>query len=202
MLESYMKAFSKVSTSVGTFLILITVMGLGSGCAYRLGSPDRSLPGGYHQVFIPIFKNKSQEPGIEVAFTNALIQEFERAKIGRVTDSKQAEVVVEGVIESVSYSKGSDLSADTRQDLPLGTVLAANYKILITANIILRRNSDKEVLWSGSFSGERTYDAPQVTAAGVNTVNPLYNLSARRQNIERKATDMMSEAHDRITENF
>ncbi len=173
-----------------------------SGCAYRLGSPDRSLPGGYHQVFIPIFKNKSQEPGIEVAFTNALIQQFERTKIGRVTDAKQAEVVVEGVIESVTYNKSGDLSSDTRADLPLGTVFTSQYQILITANIVLKRNSDKAVLWSGNFTGERSYSAPQVTTAGVNTVNPLYNLSARRQNIERKALDMMSEAHDRITENF
>jgi hypothetical protein len=184
-------------------VFLILSLTLSSGCAYRLGSPDRSLPGGYHQIFIPIFKNKSQEPGIEVAFTNALIQEFERAKIGRVTDSKQAEVVVEGVIESVTYNKsGNDRGADNDSTLPTGTVLATAYQIVITAQITLRRNSDKSVLWSGNFSGERTYTAPQVTTAGVNTVNPLYNLSARRQNIERKALEMMSEAHDRITENF
>jgi len=199
MRESYLKSVLKVSTSV--FLILSMV--LSSGCAYRLGSPDRSLPGGYHQVFIPIFKNKSQEPGIEVAFTNALIQEFERAKIGRVTDAKQAEVIVEGVIESVTYNKsGADRGADGDPSLPRGTVLATAYQILITAKITLKRSSDKYVLWSGGFSGERTYSAPQVTTAGVNTVNPLYNLSARRQNIERKALEMMSEAHDRITENF
>lgn len=38
-----------------------------ASCAYRLGSPDRGLPGGYRQVYIPMFKNMSQEPGIEVA---------------------------------------------------------------------------------------------------------------------------------------
>jgi hypothetical protein len=199
MRESYLKVFWKVSTSV----ILIAATSLGSGCAYRLGSPDRSLPGGYHQVFVPIFKNRSPEPGIEVAFTNALIQEFERAKIGRVVDSQQAEVIVEGVIESVTYNKsGTDLSAGPENILPLGTILASQYQILITASITLRRSSDKSVLWAGSFNGERTYTAPQVFTAGINTVNPLYNLSARRQNIERKAFEMMSEAHDRITENF
>lgn len=179
------------------------VSAVDTGCAYRLGSPDRSLPGGYHQVFVPIFKNRSMEPGVEVAFTNALIQEFERAKIGRVVEAKQAEVIVEGVIDSITYNKsGTDLNADTQSNLPLGTVLASQYQILITASISLRRSSDKAVLWSGSFSGERVYSAPQVFTAGVNTVNPLYNLSARRQNIERKALEMMSEAHDRITENF
>ncbi len=139
-----------------------------------------------------------------MAFTNSLIQEFERAKIGRVTDINQAEVLVEGVIDSVSYPKsGADLSGDDNStNLPLGTVLATGYQILVQATVTLRRSSDKTVLWSGSFYGERTYSAPQVTTAGINTVNPLYNLSARRQNIELIAAEMMSEAHDRMTENF
>ncbi len=143
------------------------------------------------------------EPGIEVAFTNALIQEFERAKIGRITGAPQAEVLVEGVITSVSYPKsGTDLTSEKNSSMPLGAVLATSYQILITADVILRRNSDKSILWQGTFNGERTYNAPQVTTAGVNTVNPLYNLSARRQNIDLMALEMMSEAHDRMTENF
>lgn len=167
-----------------------------TGCAYRLGSPDRSLPGGYRQVFVPIFKNRSLEPGIEVSFTNALIQEFERAHIGRIVEANQAEVIAEGTIEGVSYSPAGLSTKKT------GANLAAQYQILIRVNLVLRRNSDKSILWQGVFGGERTYVAPQVLASGINTVNPLYNLSARRQNIEVVAADMMSEAHDRITENF
>lgn len=197
MKESYLRIALKVSLSLAVLLAF-------PSCAYRLGSPDRSLPGGYRQVYVPVFKNKSMEPGIEVSFTNAMIQEFERAKIGRVTEANQAEVLVEGVIKSVSYARsGTDLNADDpNSTLPLGTVLTSSYQILITAEITLRRSSDKTVLWAGTFNGERTYTAPQVTAAGVNTVNPLYNLSARRQNIDLMANEMMSEAHDRITENF
>ncbi len=197
-----MKAPRKVSTSLRVALSLALISVLTGGCAYRLSSPDRGLPGGYHQVFIPVFKNRTQETGIEVAFTNALIKEFERAKIGRVVEASQAEVIVEGVIDSVTYTKSDDIGADSVSDLPLGTVLSTKYQILINAQISLRRNSDKAILWQGSFRGERSYNAPQVKTAGVNTVNPLYNLSARRQNIEQKATEMMSEAHDRITENF
>lgn len=196
MNESYLKFFAKVSLMLATALSL-------TGCAYRLGSPDRSLPGGYRQVYIPVFKNKSMEPGIEVAFTNSLIQEFERTKIGRVTEASQAEVLVEGVITSVTYAKsGTDLTGDKSTPLPMGAVLATQYQILVTADVTLKRNSDKSVLWTGTFNGERTYQAPQVTTAGVNTVNPLYNLSARRQNIDQIAAEMMSEAHDRMTENF
>ncbi|HRO68381.1 MAG TPA: hypothetical protein PL182_12500, partial [Pseudobdellovibrionaceae bacterium] len=62
--------------------------------------------------------------------------------------------------------------------------------------------SDSEVVWEGRFRGERTYAAPQVHMAGVNSVNPLYNLSARRQNLDVLAQEMMIEAHSRMTENF
>jgi TolB-like protein len=170
-----------------------------AGCAYRLGSPDRSLPGGYRQLTIPIFRNLTQETGIEVAYTNALIQEFERSRTGKVVDPAQSEVRVEGEIASVQYLPGGKKEGGT---LPTGSVLASEYRILVTTRIKLVRVSDRSVLWEGNFSGERTYVAPQVTQAGLNTVNPLYNLSARRQNIEIMATDMMSEAHDRMTENF
>jgi hypothetical protein len=70
----------------------------------------------------------------------------------------------------------------------------------VTVKVV--RQADGTELWAGSFSGERTYAAPQVTLAGVNSVDPLYNLSARRQNIDLMANDLMLEAHDRITENF
>ncbi|MBX3018138.1 MAG: LptE family protein [Bdellovibrionaceae bacterium] len=170
-----------------------------SGCAYRTGGPDRSLPGGYTQIHIPIFKNKTQEVGIEVGFTNALVQEFERSRSARVVSPEYAEAEVEGEIQSVIYQPGGIQGGDK---FPKGSVLASEYRVLLVVRVALKRKSDNAELWSGSFQGERTYVAPQVLQAGVNTVNPLYNLSARRQNIENMASDLMSEAHDRMSENF
>ncbi len=87
------------------------------------------------------------EPGIEVAFTNALIQEFERAKIGRITGAPQAEVLVEGVITSVSYPKsGTDLTSEKNSSMPLGAVLATSHQIMSTTHGLWRRNTDKSNL--------------------------------------------------------
>lgn len=183
----------------GVWILAYLAAFVTAGCAYRLGSPDRSLPGGYRQLTIPIFRNLTQETGVEVAFTNSLIEEFERSKTGKVVDQAQAEVEVQGEITSVQYLPGGKKEAGR---LPTGSVLASEYRILVTSLITLHRVSDRSVMWQGSFTGERTYVAPQVTQGGLNTVNPLYNLSARRQNIEIMAADMMSEAHDRMTENF
>lgn len=184
------------------------ILALTTGCAYRLGSGTRGLPGGYGQISIPMFKNKTQETGVEVSFTNSLIQEFLRSKAGRVVEEPQADVRIEGEISSITYTPESAVAsgqidiAGPGQFLPQGAVLASRYRILVDVNLRLVRRSDREVLWQGSFNGERTYAAPQVHSAGVNSVNPLYNLSARRQNLDVMAIDMMIEAHSRMTENF
>lgn len=175
-----------------------------SGCAYRFGTGPRAIPGGYKQISIPIFKNKTQEVGIEVSFTNALIQEFQRSRIAKIVENPLSDVAVIGQIDTIQYIPGAKRVAgdSSAPYLPNGTVIASEYRILVSVTVKVIRQADGAQLWSSSFSGERTYAAPQVTLAGVNSVNPLYNLSARRQNIDVMATNIMAEAHDRITENF
>ncbi|MGE0634017.1 MAG: LptE family protein [Pseudobdellovibrionaceae bacterium] len=181
-----------------TFSILLVCAACFSGCAYRMGAVERNLPGGYSQVAVPIFKNASYEPSIEVFFTNSLIREFERSKVASVTDRSEAQVILEGDISSVTYthSNQSELIA------PQGVVLTKTYLVNVTVNIRVVRASDRKILWNGSFRGESPYTAPGVHMAGINSVNPLYNLSARRQTIEKISQSLMAEAHDRITENF
>ncbi|MGZ3743296.1 MAG: LPS assembly lipoprotein LptE [Pseudobdellovibrionaceae bacterium] len=189
---------------LGLFIPSVLLNALLSGCAYRIGMSSRSLPGGYKYLSIPVFKNSTQETGIEVGFTNALIQEFERSKVGKVTTENLSDVKIVGVIQSIQYLPGTKRTAgeSAAPYLPLGTVLASDYRILVAVKVSIIRQSDNTQIWVGDFAGERTYNAPLVTLAGVNSVNPLYNLSARRQNIDFVANDMMAEAHDRITENF
>jgi len=175
-----------------------------SGCAYHIGMSSRSLPGGYKYLSIPVFKNSTYETGIEVGFTNSLVQEFERSQIGKVTSENLSDVKIVGVVESVQYLPGGKLVSGSGNApyLPEGNVLASDYRILVSVSVRIIRQADNTQIWAGTFAGERTYVPPQVTLAGVNSVNPLYNLSARRQNIDSVANDMMAEAHDRITENF
>jgi hypothetical protein len=175
-----------------------------SGCAYRLGSGQRAIPGGYKSISIPVFKNKSFEPGIEVGFTNALLQEFQRSKVAKVLDDALSEVRIEGEIVDVKYlSSSKKVAGDPAAPyLPLGTVLTTDYVVIVTTHMRVLRQSDKIEIWRGNFTLERSYSAPQVTIAGLNSLNPLYNQSARRQNIDNLALDMMAEAHNRMTESF
>ncbi len=179
-------------------IIFCGICFLNASCAYRLGSSDRGLPGGYRQVSVPMFKNYTMEPTIEKYFTNSLIQEFERSKVALITDSARSEVEIIGEITSLSTTP--DGIRETGKSL--GTQLGSIMRLYLTAKITLRKQSDKSVLWEGEFTDQRSFSAAQVLTPGVNTVNPLYNLSAKRQNIELMAQNLMSQAYDRLTENF
>lgn len=192
----------KVQASL--ILKLFVLFLLSTSCAYRLGTSTRTIPGGGKTISIPVFLNRTAETGIEMSYTNALMQEFYRSKVARVTDKDTSDVILVGEIQKLEYLPGAKkVSGDSSAPfLAEGAVLATEYRILLTTAIKAIDRKTQKVLWSGQFSGERTYVTPQVTLTGVNSVNPLYNLSARRQNIEVMANDMMAEAHDRITENF
>ncbi len=192
------------------FVFAVACVVAASGCSgYHVGDSDRQIPGGYRTVAIPVFQNKTMEAGIESSFTNALVREFERGRVGRVTSKSEAQTTLEGTIDSVNYVVtnqvnknqasflGSSSSPNTANKL-----LNTEYRILLTSTLRLRRNSDQKVLWEGSFNGERSYLAPQIGIEGINSADAVYNQSARYQNIEAMAIDLMNEAHNRITENF
>ncbi len=185
---------------------LIAVLFSFCSCAYQLGVRGRTLPGGYSTVEVPVFSNMTQEPGVEVAFTNSLVQEFEKNKVAKVVYSARqggAPVVVKGEIVSISYKATSPVQQkDKAPLLPAEAVLATGYRVLVTARISLMEKKTNKILWTSTFDAESSYAAPQVTIARLNSVNPLYNLSSRRRTIESIAQDLMVEAHDRMTENF
>jgi hypothetical protein len=184
--------------------VYVLILLFASSCAYRFGSPERRIPGGYQLIAIPVFKNKTHEVSIESFFTQAMIMEVEKSSLAKVTSKEESQAIMQGEITNITYEMGTEItnSVDDFKDLAPGTALAKEYRIVITADIRLVRSSDMAVLWEGSFSGEGRYSAPVITKSVLNTANPLYNHSARVQNIQVIAQNMMAEAYERLTENF
>lgn len=173
-----------------------------SACAYRFGFSERTLPGGYTQVAIPVFRNLSEDVGVEMPFTNALIRRFARSQVAHVTDKESSPLILEGTIVKINTNYGAQVTRDQLPTLPQDAVLTTEYRIVVTADLILRRKSDEKVVWQGRFSNEKVYAAPRIGAPLLNSANATYNHAARMQTISQLAEEMMSEAHDRITENF
>jgi hypothetical protein len=149
-----------------------------------------------------MFKNKSAEVGIEPLFTNSLITHFERSRAAHVVDKDGAPAVLEGTIMTVNTSQGAVQDSSNLPTLPSQAVLVSSYRLQVSANIILRRKSDDKIIWQGTFSNEKVYSSPVIGTAVVNSADATYNQSARIQAIGLLAEEMMTEAHDRITENY
>lgn len=183
---------------------------LANSCAYNVGLTDRSLPGGYKQVAVPIFKNRTEDVGIEAAFTNAMIRRLNRSQGAQVTNKETAPLVMEGTILKVETTRGAGVAGHGLDftvkseipRLPDKSVLTSEYRLVVSANIRLRRKSDDKIIWESNFSNERVYSAPRIGTPVVNSANALYNHSARVDTLGFLAEEMMSEAHDRMTENF
>jgi len=162
------------------------------------------LPGGYTQLAIPVFKNLTQEVGAESPFTNALIRRFARSQVARVSDKETSPLTLEGTVNSINIKDGPKVTNQPGglTSLPNNTVLTTEYRIVIAASLILRRKSDEKIVWQGSFAGEKVYAAPRIGTPVLNSANATYNQSARMHTIALLAEEMMTEAHDRITESF
>jgi hypothetical protein len=186
-----------------------------TACSYKLGVRDRRFPGGYEFVSVPVFKNITQETGAEVYFTNGLIEELERSRLVTITSKDNAQVVLEGTITSISYDESNQTANSSSTPapnlpgtynpgafLPSNTTLSTEYYITIKVLLAARRTSDQKVIWKSKFESRRPYEAPQLGVVSVNASDATYNSSAHYLNIQDMAVDMMSEAHDRLTENF
>lgn len=169
-----------------------------ASCAYRQGAPERTIPGGFRQVRVPMFKNLSQEVGIETSFTNATIDQLAQSRVAQL--SPEAEVDVMGTIESVQYYPSGNVQIGKLGNDQI--VRATDYRVVIVIEMSVKKRSDDQILWTGKFTGQRTFSAAQISAPVVNSANPLYNLSARRRNIGELAIDMVAQATDKMTENF
>src|SRR4051812_22480614 len=123
-------------------LLAVALAGLcSSGCAYRFGARERTLPGGYDLVAVPVFANKTMEAGIESYFTNALVHEFQRSRVARLSPKTDAQVTILGTIENVAYNATNTITSQSPSALPTDTSLVTDYRIIVNASVQVMRNS-------------------------------------------------------------
>lgn len=165
------------------------------------------MPGQVKRIQIPLFINKSQEPQIEVFFTNSLKEEALKSRLVKLeNEAVNSEAILKGTITSIEVlANDSVVEADKNTEaiyMPQGTILAKEYKVTVDVQLELKKINSKEVLWSGTFRQFKNYSAPQITLPSLNTSNSLYNQSAKRQTLESLSKEMMQAAFDRMLENF
>ena len=136
------------------FGLLVLAVGL-AGCGYSFRG---NLPDHIKTVAVPIFQNKTSEPGVESLLTSAVVDAFASNGRLRVVKPEEADAVLTG--EVVGYGVVSiayDNLANVRQ-----------YRLVVTMNLRLRDVKKNETLFDQQ--GLREYADFQVLGAVSQTI--------------------------------
>jgi len=153
-----------------------------SACGYRFAGGG-NLPGGIQTIAIEIFQNRTPETGLENTLTNGLIYEFTRKGRSVQKNSKKADAVLTGVIES---ERITTISRQAEQ-----SPLARRVEIIVNLKLT---GSDGGIKWSASgVSAFEEYDvAMDKQATEINKRRAIENLSKK----------LAEKVHNRLTDNF
>ncbi len=108
-----------------------------SGCGYSLLSKKPLVGQNYKRISIPIFKNKTLEPGIEEFITRAVSSEFMLDPRLRVVLSEQADCFLRGKV--LLYSTSQAVSFDKFNNI-------AEYRLFLTIAVEVRDSKNNMVI--------------------------------------------------------
>ena len=131
------------------WLILILTLMLGlTACGYRLQGRDDRLPDGARYVYVEMFRNRTYEPFLENAVTNAVVDRLARSPGAELVEQpERADALLSGTI--VDY-RNYALAYDAGDRI-------AEYRSVIRLDAVLRRADTAQVLWKGKVSWTEDY---------------------------------------------
>ena len=152
-------------------------------CGYKMVGKETHVPTGLSSIAIPTLKNKTFEPGIEIPFTQAFLNEFIQDRRVKVVSRAEADAILEGVVtDFTAYGVAYDKS---------GFVL--QYMTSIVVNFTLKDRTGK-VLWQEKGWAEDQWF--RASSTGVT------NEAAKQVAIQRTAGFMAERMRDRFFQNF
>jgi hypothetical protein len=144
---------------------------------------ETHVPPGLNSVAVPTFKNRTYEPGIEVPFTQAFLNEFILDRRVNVVSRAQADSLLEGIITNFTmYSVSFDQS---------GRVV--EYQTNITLDLTLKDRAGK-VLWE-----EKNFSETEWFRASSGILINEANKAAAVQKIARLVAERL---RNRFFQNF
>ena len=163
--------------------LLVLFLGACVGCGYHLARRGTEIPANVRTLAIPVFENRSYEPGVEDLVTDALIQEFHRHRWVRIVSSSEADAILTGVVRDFTTTPIAFSTKD----------YAAEYRAQARCSIWVK-GRDGHVLWSDeNISVDEDYQA---------NTDIFLSEGNKRRAIQLLAADLAEEVHDRIFNGF
>ncbi len=118
-----------------------------SSCGYRIAY---HLPPNIHSIAVPILKNETYQPGIEVPITNQIITKFLRDGSLKVRKERDSDLLLSGKI--TAYKRNAIAFDPEDSDEPI------QYRLYLRLGFILKDLRTNKVLWKiSNLTGKTTY---------------------------------------------
>jgi outer membrane lipopolysaccharide assembly protein LptE/RlpB len=123
--------------------LAVVVLAAAGGCGYSLRG---TLPGHIRTVAVPVFRNRTSEPGVENFLTGAVVEAFSTNGRLKVVQAEQADSILEGEvtgyqIQSVAFDPGANVQ---------------QYRLVVTMNLRFRDVKRDSVLFEQQNLQERS----------------------------------------------
>jgi hypothetical protein len=174
---------SRDRSVAGVFTLLLLALTLGGCAGYRVGDISGRNLQGVRSVYVPVAKNVSLEPDLQVILTDAIIQRFNS----------------DGTLE-VNQSENADSELDiTISDVQRSAVASSTNNILVTAEYQLTINA--KATYVNRRLGRKIFENVQV--AGNTTFFTQGDLQeGERQALPLAAADLATSAVKLVTEGW
>lgn len=146
---------------LSSFSLVIALLTLASCARYHFGY---TLPEGIRSIHIPTFINRTSEPQIETTLTSATIRQIQKSGGLKVVGKDMADGTAQ--VELLSY----DLEPVRYESAT--RVTAKEYRVTITAHVVLMRAADQVKLIDQNVVADRTFQVGGNLTAAKREVLP------------------------------
>ena len=152
-----------------TALALLAILALGSlsGCAgYRVGNTSGRDLQGVRSVYVPVARNTSLEPDLQMTVTNAIIRRFNNDGTLEVNQNSNADSELDIVITNVNHTPVRSSTSDL--------LITAEYQLTIQATATyVNRRLGRKIFENVSVTGSTSFFTQSDIQEGERQALPL-----------------------------
>jgi outer membrane lipopolysaccharide assembly protein LptE/RlpB len=163
--------FRQLCRSMRACALLVAV--LVAGCGYHAANSVGASPlAGGHTVAIPVFRNKTYRPSLELSLTESAVREFALRNGGKVVVVDDADLVLTATITSYVVTPVAYSALDRIKE----------YRLDISVEASLMDRASRRVVWAGKLSEGQDFPVD----ADINVELQLNREKAAAREIGRK----------------
>jgi len=148
-------------------LLAILAVGSLSGCAgYRVGDTSGRNLQGVRSVYVPVAKNASLEPDLQMTVTNAIIRRFNSDGTLEVNQDSNADSELDVTITNIQQTAVRSSTSDI--------LVTAQYQLTIEATATyVNRRLGRKIFENAAVTGSTTFFTQSNIQEGVRQALPL-----------------------------